>query len=186
VGLDQFVRALPQECTIAKSERFYTVLTAVKSLTAAQSKKIVNNAMSIKAPREVTVVRVEPHGAWDPSSQLFYGTHASAFLGYMVFQKSRFPQVAVVFFFQDNHWSATVVEGDRWPAIQENFYSYYNYNRNELKYHDSMGDRKLAYVKGPHFTALTVHMRVKESTGRPFLDIQTFDEVTTDSRSVGW
>lgn len=185
VGLDQFVRARPQECTIAKSERFYTVLTAVKTLTAAQSKKIVDNAMRIKAPQEVTVVRVEPHGAWDPSSQLFYGTHASAFLGYMVFQKARFPQVAVVLFFQENHWSAAVVEGDDWPSVQENFYSYYNYNRNELKYHDSMGDRKLAYVQGPDLTALTVHMRVKKASGRPYLDIQTFDEVTSESRS-GW
>lgn len=180
VGLDTFVRAQPNECTVASSERFYTVLTAVKCLSDSQSKRLVNNAMSIVAAREVSVVQVEPHGSWDPSSQLFYGTHTSAFIGYMAFRKSRFPQFAVVLFFQDNHWSATVVQGDRWASIQENFYSHYNYNRDELKHHDSMGDQRLAYIKGPHLTALTVYLRINRLTGRPYIEIKTFDEIASD------
>jgi hypothetical protein len=176
VGLDNFVRALPQQCPIAKGKRLYTVLTAVKSLTAPQSNKIADNAIKVLASREIGVLAVEPHGAWDPSLQLLYGTHTSAFLGYMVFKKDRYPQFVIVFFFQDNRWSAAVVEQERWSSIQENFYKYYNVNRRELKHHDSVGDIELAYIKGPYLTAITVHMRVQQSSGRPYVEIQTIDE----------
>jgi hypothetical protein len=187
VGLDNFVRALPQQCPIAKAERLYTVLTAVKSLSAAQSKKIEDNAISVLAPREVSVLVVEPHGAWDPSSHLLYATHTSAFLGYMVFKKDRYPPFAVVFFFQYNVWSAAVVEEARWSTIQNNFYSHYNYNRAELKHHDSVGDIKLAHIKGPHLTAIAVHMRYKHSTQRPYVEIRTIDEKgSTPGESAGW
>ncbi|KAH7395316.1 hypothetical protein DE146DRAFT_616302 [Phaeosphaeria sp. MPI-PUGE-AT-0046c] len=183
VGLDTFVRARPNECVVADSKRFYNILTAVKCLSSSQSKRIVNNAMSIIAAREVSIMQVEPPGSWDSSSQLFYGTHTSAFIGYMAFQKSRFPQFAVILFFQDNHWSAIVEQGERWTSIQATFYSYYNYNRDDLKYHDSMGDQRLAYIKGPHSTALTVYLRIKESTGRPYIEIKTFDEIASNPSS---
>jgi hypothetical protein len=185
VGLDTFVRAQPEECTVADFERFYTVLTAVKCLSASQSKKLVDNAMNIVGAREVSVVQVEPHGSWDPSTQLFYGTHTSAFIGYMMFQKSGFPQFAIVMFFQDNHWSATVVQGERWASIQENFYSHYNYNRDELKHHDSMGEQQLAYLWGPRSRVLTVHLRIKRSTGRherPYIEIKTFDMIASEPK----
>jgi hypothetical protein len=184
VGLDLFVRAQPQECPKAGDERFYTVLTAVKSLTAAQSRKIVDNAMSVELPPEVRVIRVEPYGAWDPSSKSFFATHTSAFLGYMVFQQYQFPPVAVVFFFQDNHWSATAIQGDRWPPIQENFYSHYNHNRGDLKSPDSVGVQELARIVRPNRTSITMHMRIREPSKRPYLDIRTFDENGRDTCNI--
>jgi hypothetical protein len=188
VGLDNFVRALPQECPIVKGKRMYTVLTAMKSLTVSQSKKIADNAINVVAPREVSVLAVEPFGAWDPSSQLLYATHTSAFLGYVVFKKDRYPPFAIVFFFEHNTWSTAVVEEERWSTIQPNFYSHYNYNRSELKHQDSVkGDIKLAYIKGPHLTAISVHMRYRYSAERPHIEIRTVDEKgSTPGESANW
>lgn len=175
VGLDTFVRARPEECTVADFERVYTVLTAVKYLSDSQSKKLVNNAMTVIVPRSLTVTQVEPHGSWDPSTQLFYGTHTSAFIGYMAFRTLQIPPFAVVMFFQDNNWSATVVQGERWSSIQQSFYSHYNYNRDELKSHDSRRDQKLAHIFGPYPKAITVHFRINRSTERPYIDIESLE-----------
>ena len=177
VGRDLFARAHPQDYSTVQTERVYTVFTAAKSLTTSQSKSIANNVISISTPREVSIARVEPHGSWNPSSARLHASYTGAFLGYMIFQKDRYLPFAVVFCFRAGHWTAAVIDGERWPSVQGSFYRYYKDNRNlaELKYDDSMEDVQMANIKGPHLTALTVHMRGGSARERPSIEIRSID-----------
>jgi hypothetical protein len=176
VGLDLFARAYPQEYVVVNTTRFYTVFTAVKSLTASQSNMIATNVMEISIPREISVVKIEPHGSWDPSSRLLHASHTGSFLGYMEFKKDRYLPFAVVFCFRRSHWSAAVVDGERWPSIQNRFYTHYKGNLAELKFDDTMGEVKMAYMKGPHLTAIQVHMCGNSPTAQSYIEIRTVDE----------
>jgi hypothetical protein len=118
--------------------------------------------MGVEAALEVRVIRVEPHGAWNSKSKPIFATHTITFLGYMVFQKYQFPPVAVAFSFHDNHWSATAIQGERWPAISEISYNYCINNCGDLKYYDSIGEQDSARVIRPNRTPLTMYTQIRQ------------------------
>ncbi|KAF2828992.1 HET-domain-containing protein [Ophiobolus disseminans] len=177
VGQDLFVRAHPQICPTVDAEKVYAVFTAAKTLTDFQSKSVAHNVIGLTIPQEVTVTRVEPNGSWDPSRHLLHAGHTNAFLGYMVFQLD-LSLFAIVFCFRSGRWSAAAISRDRWPAVQESFYNYYQSYANlaELKYNDTMPGARMASLKGPHSTAMVVYMRGGHAQPHPFIELQFIDQ----------
>ncbi|KAF2027656.1 hypothetical protein EK21DRAFT_71377 [Setomelanomma holmii] len=162
VGLDLFARARPQDYAKVESKRFYTVFTAVKTLSSSQSTTITNRIINISFPDDICVTRVEPHGSWDHSNRIFYSTHAGAFLGYMqlshVNHIQSYNQFAIVLCFKHGLWSAGVVDGIRWRSIRDAFYSHYKENLHELQYDSTMHDVEMGGIQIIH-PEITIHMR---------------------------
>lgn len=113
VGVDLFVRAQPQGYPTVKTEVKYTEFTAAKSLTAPQAITILDKVMRVVKPPDIRITRFDPQGLWDLASQFLQATHTSAMLGYMEFKKDPYPLFALIFFFTNGHWSATVIDGER-------------------------------------------------------------------------
>jgi hypothetical protein len=183
VGPDLFVRALPCKCPIVQTQVTYTDFTAVKSLTATQASTIMEKVMRVERLTGVHIIRVEPHGLWDPTAKWLHATHTGAIMGYMEFKKEEYPIFAFVFFFRNSHWSATVEVGDRWVKRQDKFHRYYRDNLEEFRYFDTMGEarmRKIEKIK-PDSYVLSLHMRVARGTGRPHLEIR---EVNRKARTA--
>jgi hypothetical protein len=188
VGMDLYTRARPQVCTIVKTERFHTTLTIVKSLTASQSAAIESNVMRVSIPRQISLVRVEPRGSWNPGTQLIHAAHTGAFLGYMEFDFGSYTKFAVPFCFRNGHWSAAVMRPQRWSEVQPSFYTNPTRTFRELKYNDMMDVAKMAYIKGPLSTAVTVNLRGGSATEKPCIELQFCERwsfSSTDAYSYG-
>jgi hypothetical protein len=165
VGLDLFARARPQDYATIEGPRHYTVFTTVRTLTQFQSKSIANLVIRVSIPSDISVVKVEPRGSWNPSAQLLHSSHTGAFLGYMMFRNDHEPdyhrlnEFAVVFCFRHGQWSATAVDWPRWSKIQGSFYNYYKDHLDEMSYNDTIEDMEIGHIVAPRLTSVTVHLR---------------------------
>ncbi|KAL5117859.1 hypothetical protein ACEQ8H_004177 [Pleosporales sp. CAS-2024a] len=179
VGWDLFVRANPQECPTVEADVTPMDFVAVKSLTTGQLTIITEKVMRVVMPASIRISQVKPLGLWDPKSQFLHATHTGGVLGFIEFTNDAYPIFAFVFFFGNGHWSATVIQGEKWKATRKNFYSLISLN--DLAYFDTMGNARMGKIEpvSPSSKVLTLHMRVARGSARPHVEIREVDRKAT-------
>ncbi|KAF1846406.1 HET-domain-containing protein [Cucurbitaria berberidis CBS 394.84] len=176
VGLDQFVRAQPQEHCLVKTEKAYAVFTVAKSVTKSQSDAILSNVLKISVPRDIYVEKEEPRGSWDPENGLLHASYTGTFLGFMKFESANYRPFTLVCCFQNRHWSTSVVSGERWQEIKSTFYPYYKENFGLLTQEDRARFTEIGYIDASNKTkGISIRFRGGSSTEPPSILMRTVD-----------
>jgi len=142
VGMDLFVRARPCERLeplagshgVSRQIQLADRSFHVKILSPEQSNTIERHVLSIQAPKELTLVYVEPTGSWSPSEEILYAGHTGVFVGCMHYSSSEwsdaFDTFVLICHFAKNQWSYSLVRGDDWTEIKPRFYERYRNGAN--------------------------------------------------------
>ncbi|KAH7088789.1 heterokaryon incompatibility protein-domain-containing protein [Paraphoma chrysanthemicola] len=171
VGLDLFARARPQECAAIETSTRHTDFTAVRTLAKAQSAMIEATVIKVSVSSDISIVKVEPKGSYNPKEQVLHAGHTGAFIGFMKFEFGFYSQpFTVVFCFKGLHWFATVVHGQRWYALQDKFYSYYKDHLDEINNDDTVESTTIGRIYGVGGGSVVVHMR---GGINPTIDVRT-------------